>query len=530
MPHGENQPVRGWRFLLLNAVIGLGNVVVLSNVPGYTILGPYAAGNLQGVAPSFGTWATTDHMIGIALGFPISRWVAARFGDYRALVLAYFLYALLSMACSVSETIWFFVGARVLLGLAGGVILPIGQSVLLNEYPEKLRTFGVGFWGILGMMPFMVGIFTGGWWAERYGWRYLFYSNIPVALLAAGVVGSLLYGRKFRRRFPRFDFVGLILLATIFLGSQTIFNMGNDFDWLHSPILLGALTMIVVALPCFIIWELGERHPAIDVRLFAQRNYAIATFCSVVGFFVIQGLLSLLIVQLQLLLGYSSTLAGGVYLSMLLLSVPTAAIVHELCKQFDVRLICCLNFVGFAATLTWLGQFDKTASFDQIAWPMTFFGFSLAMFFTPLASLAMYGLQGSRLIRAAEEFALLRTVAGAYGIALQGVVLFRRAPYHALDLSDPLGGRRFAELDLITELSDKLQASGLTPRMATSLLGRLLRQEATLLALNDAFLLGAVVFVGLAAIVWLARSPHPPRLTAAQELKLLKAEELMEQP
>jgi MFS transporter, DHA2 family, multidrug resistance protein len=530
MPHGDSQPLSGWRFLLLNIVLGLGNVVVLSNVPGYTILGPYAAGDLQGVTPSFGTWATTDHMVGLALGFPLARWIAARFGRHRALVVAYGLYAVLSFVCAMSETIYFFVAARILLGLAGGVILPIGQSVLLNEYPEKLRTFGVGFWGVLGMMPFMVGIFIGGWWAEHLGWRYLFYSNIPVALIAAGVVGSLLYGRKIHRSFPRFDVVGFFLLLAIFLCSQTIFNMGNDFDWLHSPVLLGALVVIVLALPCFVIWELGERHPAIDVRLFGGRNYSVATFCSVVGFFVIQGLLSLLIVQLQLLLGYSSSLAGGVYLSMLLLSVPSAAIVHELCKKFDVRLICFLNFLGFAVTLTWLGLFDKTASFDQIAWPMTFFGFSLAMFFTPLANLAMFGLQGAQLIRAAEEFTLLRTVAGGFGIALQGVVLFRRTPYHALDLSDQFGGRRFAELDLMTQLSDRLQASGLTSRMATSQAGRLLRQQAGLLALNDAFLLGAVVFVGLAVVVWLARATHPVRLTAAQELKQLKAEELMEQP
>ena len=160
--------------------------------------------------------------------------------------------------------------------------------------------------------------------------------------------------------------------------------MGNDFDWFHSPFLLGALSWWSLALPCFIIWELGERHPAIDIRLFARRNYTIATICSVVGFFVIQGSLSLFVIQMQLLLGYSSSLAGGVYLSMLLLSVPSAAIVHELCKRVDIRLICFLNFLGFAVTLTWFGLFDKTASFDQIAWPMTFFGFSLAMFFAPL--------------------------------------------------------------------------------------------------------------------------------------------------
>jgi DHA2 family multidrug resistance protein len=232
---------------------------------------------------------------------------------------------------------------------------------------------------------------------------------------------------------------------------------------------------------------------------------------------------------MQVLLGYSSSLAGGVYLWMLLLSVPSAAIVHELCKQIDVRLICCMNFLGFAATLTWFGMFDKAASFDQIAWPMTFFGFSLAMFFTPLANLAMFGLQGAQLIRAAEEFALLRTVAGGFGIALQGAVLFRRTPYHALDLSDQFSGRRFSELDLMTQLSDKLEPLGFTPDMATGQAARFLQQEAALLALNDAFLLGAVIFVGLAAFVWLARATHIPRLTAAQELKQLTAQELMEQ-
>ena len=529
MPVVDSRPLRGWRFLLLNVVLGLGNVVVLSNVPGYTILALYAASNLQGVTASFGTWATTDHMIGIALGFGFSRWLAARYGDYRVLIGAYVFYAAMSLSCAMSDTIYFLVISRVLLGVAGGVIIPVGQSVLLGEYPENLRTFGVGLWGVLSMMPFILGTYLGGWYSEFLGWRFLFYSNIPIALLSAGVVGSLLYGRGWRRRFPRFDLVGFLLLAAFLYGLQTIFNMGNDFDWFHSPILVVALIIALVALPCFIIWELGERHPVIDMRLFAQRNYAIATICSVVGFFVIQGSLSLLVSQLQLILGYSSSLAGGVYLSLLLLSVPSAAIVHELCKRVDIRLICFLNFLGFAVTLTWLGLFDKTASFDQIAWPMTFFGFSLAMFFAPLANLAMHGLQGARLMRAAEEFVLLRTVAGGFGIALQGVVLFRRTPYHALDLSDAFGGRRFAELDLMKQLTDKLEPLGFTPAMATSQVGRFLQQEAGLLSLNDVFLLGAVIFVGLAVFVWLARATHLPRLTAAQELKQLTAQELMEQ-
>jgi MFS transporter, DHA2 family, multidrug resistance protein len=528
MPKIHPIPVRGWRFILLNVATGLANVVVLSNVPGYTILGPYAAGDLQGVTPSFGSWGTTDHMIGLALGFPIARWLAARFGDYRVYVAALIAYAIISFFCATSETIWSFVPMRVLLGFAGGVILPVGQAILLEEYPQQKRTLGVAIWGVLGMLPFTVGVFMGGWYAEYLGWRALFYSNVIIALAVAAVTGSLIYGRRMKGHISRFDGVGFFLLAIILLGVQTIFNQGNDFDWFASPILASTLVVVIVALPCFFIWELGERHPAIDVRLLFYRNFTVATVCSVAGFLVIQGLLSFFAVQLQLLLGYSSSLAGLVYISMIFLSVPVVAIIHELCRKFDVRLIACLNFLGLAATLAWIGLFDKSGYFDQIALPMTFFGFSLAVFFAPLAALAMHGLPAARLIRAAEELTLLRTAAGSFGIALQGVVQFRRAPFHQLNLADHFGGRRFASLDLLSQFSDRLQASGFSADMARGQMGLLIRQQANLLGMNDAFLLGAFAFLALAAFIWLAQSTIVPT-KRVEKLREAEAEEMMEQ-
>jgi DHA2 family multidrug resistance protein len=528
MPATYPKRLRGWRFVLLNGATGLANVVVLSNVPGYTILAPYAAANLQGVTPSFGTWATTDHMIGLALGFPIARWLAARYGDYRVYVAALVVYAVFSYLCATADVIWSFVPMRFLLGLAGGIILPVGQTVSLEEYPQQKRTFGVGLWGVLSMMPFTVGVFVGGWYAEYLGWRALFYSNVVIALAVAAVTGSLVYGRRIKRHISRFDGVGFFLLTIILLGMQTIFNQGNDFDWFASPFLASTLVAVIVALPCFFIWELAERHPAIDVRLLLYRNFTIATICSVVGFLVIQGLLSVFVGQLQLLLGYSSSLAGLVYISMIFLSVPLVAIIHELCRKFDVRLVACLDFLIFAMILAWIGLFDKLGYFDQIILPMIFFGFSLAAFFTPLAALAMHDIPAARLIRAAEELALLRTAAGAFGITLLAVVQFRRAPFHQLNLADHFGGRRFTSLDLLSQFSEELQASGFSADMVRSLFGSLIREEASLLAMNDAFLLGAAVFIVLAAFVWLARSSTLPR-KRVEKLREAEAEELMEQ-
>ncbi|MGB6174761.1 MAG: MFS transporter [Methylocella sp.] len=528
MPVIHRRPLRGWRFILLNGATGLANVVVLSNVPGYTIFVPYAAGDFQGVTPSFGTWGTTDHMIGLCLGFPIARWLAARFGDYRVYSATLAIYAIFSFFCAMSETIWWFVPMRILLGLAGGVILPVGQAILLDEYPPEKRTIGVGIWGVLSMMPFTIGVFIGGWYNEYLGWRTLFYSNVVIALAVAGITGSLVYGRRIKRHISRFDGVGFFLLATILFGMQTIFNQGNDFDWFASPVLAGALAVAIVALPCFFIWEWSERRPAIDVKLLFYRNFTIATICSAVGFLVIQGLLSVFVGQLQLLLGYSSSLAGLVYLLMTVLSFPLVAVIHELCRKFDVRLIACLDFLIFAMILTWIGLFDKPGYFDQIALPMIFFGFSLAAFFTPLAALAVHGLPRSRLTRAAEELTLLRTATGAFGITLMAVVQFRRTPFHQLELADHFGGRRFASLDLLSQFSNRLQASGFPAGDVRSLLGSLIDHEASLLAMNDAFLLGAAVFFGLAAFVWLGQSTIMPT-KPVQRLREAEAEEMIEQ-
>ncbi|TLG77665.1 DHA2 family efflux MFS transporter permease subunit [Methylocystis sp. B8] len=525
------RPLRigGWRFLLLNGATGAANVVMLANVPGYTVLAPYAAGSLQGVTPSYGTWATTDHMIGIALGLPLSRWFSGRFGDYRVLISALVGYALFSLMCAASETIWFFAPMRFLLGLAGGVALPLAQSVTLAQYPDDQRTVGVGFWGVMSMAPFTIGVFMGGFWAEYFNWRWLFYSNVAVVLLTATVIAALFYGRDVERRVTRFDAIGFFLLATALIGVQTILNMGNDFDWFASPLLAWLLLVVVFTLPMFIIWEFGERRPALDLRLFLHRNFAIATFCSLIGFLVIQGLLSVFVVQLQVLLGYTSSLAGMVYLTMIFLAMAAAAVVHELTRNVDARLIVFLNFIGLAVTFVWLGQYDKSASFDNVATPMFFFGFSLAMFFAPLATLAMAGLAGERLIRAAEELAMLRTVFGAMGITLLGVVVFRRTPFHQLDLADHFGGRRFASLDLLTSFLDRMQAMGMSPQAARSQAAQLIRQQAAILALNDAFLLGAMAFICLAGIIWFAYPSYASK-KREQALERLSAEELMEQP
>jgi MFS transporter, DHA2 family, multidrug resistance protein len=520
----------GWQFVLFNLVLGMAHMVVLFNAGSYVVLVPHAAGNLGGVLPSFGTWAQTDFMIALALAFPIARWLSCHFGEARVFIGAFVVYAGASLLCIVGDTITTFLPARILLGLAGGLTLPLGQTLLLKEYPDRLKSMGLAIWGLFTLMPFTLGLATGGWIADELGWRALFALNIPCALLIAGITTALLHGRHFEPAHERFDLVGFLLLAVIFGGIQTILNQGNDFDWFDAPLLRGVLTVVLVAIPVWIIWELGERRPAVDLRLFRHRNFTIGLICLAMGFLSIQGLLALFVVQLQTLMGYSSELAGMVFLPMIILGVPMIAVMHEVAKRLDVRWLACLNCLGFAATFYWIGLFDDPHSYDQIFWPMVLEGVFLGSFFTPLTVLTLHGLSGEQMLRAAEAANVFRIAAGALGITWQGVVLFRRLPFHQLQLSDHFGGRMSASYDALEQVTLKLQQAGLDPAMIQRKLQLLMKQSAGILALNDAFLLSSYLCMGLAVLVWFARSSRVPALKPVEAIRELQAEELMEQP
>lgn len=523
--------LHGWRFGLLNIVLAVGHMTVLFNAGAYISLMPHVAGDLGGVKPSFGTWAQTDFMIALALGFPLSRWLSGKYGAYRVWVAAFILYAFASYLCAISKTLLLFLPARILLGFVGGITLPVGQNLLLDEYPEHLKLLGLGFWGLIGIMPFTVSFSIGGLIADEMGWRYLFYLNIPIAIIVAAITDSLLAGRRYDRSHSRFDFIGFVLLAIILGGIQTILNQGNDFDWLDSTFLSVVTALVIIALSLFVVWELGERHPALDISLFTNRNFAIGVICSSVGFLLIQGILSLLIVQLQVLLGYSSYLASMVFFPTVLLAVPVTIALHSLSVRVDVRLLASLNFLGFAGIWYWIGLFDDPGSFDQIFWPMLLLGFFLGSFFVPLTRLTVHGFSATKEQRAAEEAGLLRIVAGAFGITLQGVLLFRRAPFHQLHLADNFGGRRFASLDLLNEFSTRLKADGLAPEVVNDQLALIIKQQAAILAMSDAFLLTSYFFVGLAGLIWFARPVylHPYRKDS-KEIEAVRAEQLMEEP
>ncbi|MCW5798745.1 MAG: MFS transporter [Nitrospira sp.] len=521
----------GWRFIVFNVTLGVGHMLVLFNAGAYTALSPHTAGDLGGVTPSYASWATTDFMIGLALGFPISRWLSRCYGDYRVYVGAFTAFAGASFLCAMSGSLWFFLPGRFLLGLAGGLTLPVGQSLLVDEYPDDRKAVGLGLWGVFALLPFTIGLALGGWLADELGWRSLFLLNTVAGLAIAALIGELLSGRRMTTQFVSFDVIGYLLLAIMLLGIQTILNQGNDFDWFESPFLAAVLAVVICAVPAFIIWELGTSEPAVDVRLFRSRNFAIGTTLLCMGFFCLQGLLSMFVVQLQLLLDYSSSLAGQEFLPLMIFGMPMLLLTHvySISHRIDARIVASLVCLGFAGTFYWLGLFDEPHSFDQLFWPMLMEGVFLGAFFIPLNMLTLHGLSGSNVLRAADMATLFRIAAGGFGISGQGIVVFRRTPFHQLHLADHFGGRVFASYDpsqltAATFMQREFHADTLPARMVG-----LIKQQSAILSMDDAFLLSGYLFLALAALVWCAVPTRTGGAMSRNDWRGRQAEELMEE-
>ncbi|WP_349431205.1 DHA2 family efflux MFS transporter permease subunit [Methylomarinum sp. Ch1-1] len=501
-----DKKLRGWRFVLFNACLGLGHAVVLFNAGAYIAMLPRVAGGLR-IPPSFATWTQTDYMIGLALAFPVGIWFSRRIGEYRPFVCAFVLFALASALCLYCTSLYAFLAGRILLGFSGGLTLPLGQSMILKEYPDRRKSIGIGVWNLFTLTPFTFGPPLGGWIADYLGWRWLFLFNIPVALAIAGIVGALLYRRGARIMRRRFDWVGFSMLVIILGSFQTLLNQGNDWDWQQSSYLQTLMAMTVVMLIYWVVWELSVRHPFLDIRLFAYRNFTIGALSLFFGFLCFQGLLSMLIVQLQLSLGYSSFLAGLVFLPMAIFSKPVAGFFHQLIKRYDARLLASLNLLGFAATYFWLSRFDHQDAYAQLFWPKLLEGVCLGSFFAPLTALLLQGLPTERQWRAVELASLMRIAAGAFGISLQGIVLYQRAPFHMTRLAETQSPFDSS----FSQMIETLVVSGLSESTALIRFAAIGSRQATIWALNDAYWMAACVFVGLSILVWFAHPTQPAK-------------------
>ncbi|BBO19927.1 MAG: DHA2 family efflux MFS transporter permease subunit [Burkholderiales bacterium] len=500
MPH---RPPHGSSLILLTLGLSLGTFMQVLDSSIANVSLPHISGDLA-VSPNQGTWVITSFGVSNAIALPLTGWLTRRFGDVRLFVASTLLFTLASWLCGLAPSLPLLIAARVLQGAVAGPMIPLSQSLLLANYPPEKKGLALALWSTTVIVAPILGPILGGWITDNISWPWIFYINLPFGLLSAFLTWTLLGRRSSATRSVPIDKVGLFLLVVGVGALQILLDKGNDLDWFESQVIVVLAVVAVACLAVLVVWELTDRHPVVDLHLFAERNFLVGTIILSIGYLVFFGNVVILPLWLQTNMGYTATWAGLAAAPIGLLPVILSAVVGKNMHRIDLRIWASFSFAVFAAVSFWNSHFNTDVTFAQIVLPRLLMGAGVATFFVPLTALTLSGIPDSLLPSATGLSNFSRILAGSFGTSLSITLWDRRESYHYSVLASHVS----AFDPNVTEALGPLASPATDP----ALLDRIIGQQSLLLATNDIFWLSGAFFLSLMILVWLAK---PPRQGAA---------------
>jgi DHA2 family multidrug resistance protein len=393
--------------------------------------------------------------------------------------------------------------ARLIQGLVSGPMMSVAQAILLRNYPIERRGMAIALWAMVIIIAPIFGPIIGGWITDNLSWPWLFYINLPVGAFSALASWTLLRRRESKIVKLPIDGVGLLLLVTGVGCLQFMLDNGNEKDWFNSDLILGAAAVSVVSLTFLITWELTDKHPVVDLRLFGRRNFRVGTFVVGVAYFGLSAVNIIFPLWLQTTLGYTATWAGLAVAPVGLLALFASPFVGRNMNRLNLRLAASFAFCVFGAAVFWCATLNETASFAQFATPRFFQGLGLAFFFLPLNQILLSGVPPSDLASASGLSNFVRTMSGSIATAVTVWMWNRRTDFHHAILVEHV---RTASTGW-TQYQADLAARGLGGDRALGYVDHLIGDQAATLAVNDVFLALGCMFILLVPFVWFARPP-----------------------
>ena len=493
-------PLHGSSLLLGTIALSLATFMNVLDTSIANVSLPSIAGNL-GVSPSQGTWVITSFAVANAISVPLTGWLTQRFGAVRLFTASVLLFVLASWLCGFAPSLELLIAFRVIQGLVAGPMIPLSQTLLLSSYPPQKAGLAMAMWAMTTLVAPVAGPLLGGWITDNMSWPWIFYINIPVGLAAAGVTWSIYRKRETPTRKLPIDGVGLGLLVLWVGAMQIMLDKGKELDWFHSAqiVVLGAAALIGFVV--FVVWELTEEHPVVELRLFALRNFSVGAITLSIAYGLFFGNLVLLPLWLQQHMGYTATAAGFALAPVGLLAILLSPVVGRNVTRVDPRGIATVSFVVFAIVLWMRSHFTTQADLWTILVPTILQGAAVACFFIPLMNITLSGLTPDRIASASGLSNFVRITAGAFGTSISTTLWEDRAAMHHAHLAE-----RLSAGDAVTsDAWSKLGAMGLSPDQIGAQVSRLIDQQAFTRAADDIFLGSALLFLALIAVVWVTK-------------------------
>jgi len=470
---------------------------------------PHIAGSLS-ASTDEATWTLTSYLVANAIILPATGWLARYFGRSRFLVYCIAIFTLSSFACGIAESLGMLIAARVIQGAGGGALQPISQAILLESFPPEKRGMAMAAFGIGVVVAPIIGPTLGGWLTDNYTWRWAFYMNIPVGILAVLMTRAFLEDPPYIRSSKpgKVDTIGFGLMAVSLATLQIILDKGQQDDWFSAPWVCWFAAICVVAMVLFVTWELKAIEPVVNLRVLKDRNFFVGILLITLLGVCLYSAVTLIPIYLQTLMGYTAMLSGLTLSPRGLGALLAMPVVGFLTGTVDFRKVIGTGFILVALSLWQFGGITLEISMWNIIWPNILMGIGLSMIFVPLSAVAMGMLPREQMGNASGIFNLMRNIGGSIGIAAVTTTLERRAQVHQSDLvshltpGDPAYQVHFRALQQAFE--HHYPATESMRKAGGTLYDELIRQS-TLWAFIDNFRLLAIVSLVCVGVVMLLK-------------------------
>ena len=503
MPQSHFKPLQGGALAMLTLVLSLATFMLVLDSTIANVAIPTIAGDL-GASSSQGTWVITSFGVANAISIPITGWLAKRFGEVRLFLISTLLFVLASWLCGISHSLEMLIVFRVLQGAVAGPIIPLSQSLLLNNYPPEKRGMALAFWSMTIVVAPICGPILGGWISDNIHWGWIFFINVPIGLAVVLISWKILEGRESRISHQPVNTIGLILLALGVGALQLMLDQGRELDWFNSTEIVVLTIIAAVGLIALIIWELTDDNPVVDVSLFKSRNFTVGCVSTSLAFLVYSGTVVLIPLLLQQVYNYTATWAGLAAAPVGLLPIILAPIIGKFGNKIDMRILITVSFMVYALTFYWRAvTFEPEMTFMDVALPQFVQGLAVACFFMPLTTITLSGLPPEKMASASSLFNFLRTLAGSIGTSLTTFIWYNREAVHHTQLAEVINPYN----PISQQFFQTMGSFGLSEEQTASYLARQITAQGFIIGANEIFLVSAITFISLVVLIWFAKPP-----------------------
>jgi DHA2 family multidrug resistance protein len=473
---------------------------------------PYIAGSLSATTDE-ATWVLTSYLVSNAVILPASNWFALRFGRKRFLITCVIIFTIASFFCGAAPTLAFILIARVIQGAGGGALQPLSQSILMESFPPAKRGAAMAVFAFGVVVAPVIGPTLGGWLTDTYSWRYAFYINIPVGILAVIMISRFVHDPHYVRNAKpgKFDSIGFGLLA-LWTGSlQVMLDKGQEADWFGAEWMRWLFVIFTIAIIWFVIHSWRKDKPLVNLKTLKDWNFAIG--CALIFAFgiCIYSMVTVLPLYFQELMGYTAFTAGLVVFPRGVGSIMGMPVIGFIGNKIDARVLLTFGFLVFTVTSLIFGNSTLQIGPTTLLWPIIITGFALSFVFVPITTEAYGTLRNEQMGSASGIFNLMRNVGGSIGISLTQTMLVRRADYHQNDMTNYLPqGQAWLHQRLQTlhgYLSTQTDSANAGVAAQRQIYG-MLQQQSLLWAFVDVFRWTALLSAMCIILVWFFKKVH----------------------